>query len=40
MYAHGSEKVFAMTFSVKMTMFLYLLSLGIIANGFHGLLPH
>jgi hypothetical protein len=34
-------KVATMTFSVKMTMFLYILSLGIIANGFHGFqLPH
>lgn len=30
-----------MTFTVKMTMFLYVLSVGIIANGFQGfLLPH
>jgi len=30
-----------MTFSVKMTVFLYLISLGIIWNGFHSfLLPH
>lgn len=27
-----------MTFSVKMTMFLYLVSLGIISNGFHNFL--
>jgi hypothetical protein len=30
-----------MTFTVKMAMFLYILSVGIISNGFHGfLLPH
>jgi hypothetical protein len=30
-----------MTFSVKMTMFLYAVSIGVISNGFHGfLLPH
>jgi hypothetical protein len=30
-----------MTFTVKMTMFLYILSVGIISQGFHGfLLPH
>ena len=32
---------FAMTFTVKMTMFLYAMSVGIISNGFHRfLLPH
>ena len=32
---------FAMTFTVKMTMFLYAMSVGIISNGFHKfLLPH
>ena len=30
-----------MSFTVKMTMFLYALSVGVISNGFHGfLLPH
>ena len=30
-----------MTFTVKMTVFLYLLSVGIISHGFNGfLLPH
>ena len=30
-----------MTFTVKMTMFLYAMSIGIITNGFHKfLLPH
>lgn len=30
-----------MTFTVKVTMFLYALSVGIISNAFHGfLLPH
>ena len=30
-----------MTFTVRMTVFLYVLSLGIITHGFHGfLLPH
>jgi len=32
---------FPMTFTVKMTMLLYAVSIGIISNGFHGfLLPH
>ena len=35
------ERVFAMTFTVKMTMFLYVLSLGIISHGFNMFLnPH
>jgi len=30
-----------MSFSVKMTMFLYAVSIGVISKGFHGfLLPH
>ena len=30
-----------MTFTVKMTMFLYAVSIGIVSNGFHHfLLPH
>ena len=35
------RKGFAMTYTVKMTMFLYVVSLGIIVHGFNGfLLPH
>lgn len=36
-----ASKEFVMSFTVKMTMFLYVLSVGVISHGFHGfLLPH
>jgi hypothetical protein len=40
--SHGrTREGFAMTFTVKMTMFLYAMSVGIISNGFHRfLVPH